>query len=127
MLEVTARGKLAKDSFGKPFFGAVVVLPRGKNTARMTPDERRWEQDGYPASVRCYLAPDQADRLEKVPADRDVVLRGTCVGRKDRQDVYRGYIVESGELYRGLRRGEAAASEHVARQLSAITDKPERS
>jgi hypothetical protein len=94
LLEVTARGKLAKDTFGKPYFGAVVVKPRGKITARMSQDEKAWERDGYPPSVRCYLSPDQAAALEGVPADRDVVLRGTCTGRKDRQDVYRGYIIE---------------------------------
>jgi hypothetical protein len=94
VLEVSGRGKLGKDSFDRPFFGAVVVQPRGKTTARLSPDERRWEREGYPASVRCYLAPDQADALEKLPAGREVVLRGTCTGRKDRQDVYRGYIVE---------------------------------
>jgi hypothetical protein len=94
VLDVSARGKVGKDSFGKPFFGAVVVQPRGKTTARLSPDEQRWEREGYPASVRCYLAPDQADALEKLPAGKEVVLRGTCTGRKDRQDVYRGYIVE---------------------------------
>jgi hypothetical protein len=94
VLDVSVRGKVSKDSFGKPFFGAVVVQPRGKTTARLSRDEQRWEREGYPASVRCYLAADQAALLEKVAADQDVVLRGTCTGRKDRQDVYRGYIVE---------------------------------
>jgi hypothetical protein len=94
VLEVTGRGKVAKDSFGRTYFGAEVVKPRGKTSARLTPDERRWEKEGYPASVRCYLTPEQAEVLEKLPADRDVVFRGTCTGRKDRQDVYRGYIVE---------------------------------
>jgi hypothetical protein len=94
LLEVTGRGKLTRDTFGKWFFGAVVVKPRGKTSARLSPDERRWEAQGYPASVRFYLAPGQTAALEDVPADRDVVIRGTCTGRKDRQDVYRGYIVE---------------------------------
>jgi type IV secretory pathway VirB10-like protein len=94
VLEVTARGKLGKDSIGKTYFGAVVVQPRGKVSARLSQGEQRWEKEGYPPSVRCYLSPDQAALLEKVSADRDVTLRGTCTGRKNRQDVYRGYIVE---------------------------------
>jgi hypothetical protein len=94
VLEVTGRGKMTKDQFGRTYFGVEVVKPRGKTSARMTAEERRWEKDGYPANVRCYLSSKQAAAVEDVPGDRDVVLRGTCTGRKDRQDVYRGYIVE---------------------------------
>jgi hypothetical protein len=93
VVEVKARGRVARDSIDRPYFGAVVVKPRGRTTPRMTPEEKQWEKDGYPPSVRCYLSPEQAATLEK-REDQDVVLRGICIGRKDRDDVYRGYIVE---------------------------------
>jgi hypothetical protein len=93
-VEVTARGKVASDSLDRPYFGAVVVKPSGRVTARMSPDVRQWEKEGYPPSVRCYLLPEQAAALEKVGPDQDVVIRGTCTGRKGRENVYLGYIVE---------------------------------
>jgi hypothetical protein len=94
VVEVKARGKVARDSIDRPYFGVVVVKGRGRTTRRMTPDEQRWEKEGYPPSVRCYLSAEQAAILEKAPEEREVVLRGVCAGRKDRDDVYRGYIVE---------------------------------
>jgi hypothetical protein len=94
MIEVTARGKLARDYRDKPYFGAEVVKPRGRLTSRMTPNERQWETEGYPPNVRCYLSPDQEAALEKVSPGQEVVLRGVCTGRKTISDVYRGYIVE---------------------------------
>src|SRR5439155_18219364 len=92
VVEVRAHGRVAKDSLGRPYFGAEVVKPReGRPSARLSPEERRWEVEGYPPSVRCYLTPEQAAALEEVPAGREVVIRRTCVGRKDIQDGYRGH------------------------------------
>jgi hypothetical protein len=95
VLEVSGHGRVAKNSLGRPFFGMEVVSPRpGRPTARLTPAERRWEKEGYPPSVRCYLTPDQEAALEKLSPGQPVILRGTCVGRKNMEDVYRSYIVE---------------------------------
>ncbi len=95
VVEVTGRGKVGKNSLGRPYFGIEVVSPRpGRPTSRMTPAERRWEKEGYPPSVRCYFAPEQAAALEKLSPGQEVVIRGTCTGRKNMEDVYRGYIVE---------------------------------
>ena len=94
VVEVKAHGRVARDTIDRPYFGAVVVKATGRTTPRMSAEQRQWEKEGYPPSVRCYLAPDQAAPLEKEGGDQDVVLRGICTGRKDRDDVYRGYIVE---------------------------------
>src|SRR5947208_190955 len=73
VVEVRAHGRVAKDSLGRPYFGAEVVKPReGRPSARLSPEERRWEVEGYPPSVRCYLTPEQAAALEEVPAGREV-------------------------------------------------------
>jgi hypothetical protein len=89
---VTARGRLLRDAEGRPYFGAELIKP-GTKKGRLTPREQRWEREGYPPNVLCYLAPDQAAALEGVPPEREVVLRGTCVGRRDEPNVYRGYVV----------------------------------
>lgn len=94
VVEVTARGKLGVDKLGKEYFGAEVVKPMARPGRRLTPDEQRWEKEGYPPNVRCYLAPGQSAALESLPPGRPIVFRGTVVGRKDQRDVYRGYIVE---------------------------------
>jgi hypothetical protein len=94
VVEVTARGKLTEDTLGRAYFGAVVVQRGGRKPPRLSPEEQQWETDGYPPSVRCYVTPDQATLIEKLPADQNVVLRGVCAGRKDIDGVYRGYIVE---------------------------------
>jgi hypothetical protein len=94
LVEVMARGRLGRDTIDRPFFGAEVVKPRGRTKGRMTDQEKQWERDGYPPNVRCYLSAEQAAALANAPADKDVVLRGICTGRKERDDVYRGYIVE---------------------------------
>src|SRR5947199_315177 len=66
VVEVRAHGRVAKDSLGRPYFGAEVVKPReGRPSARLSPEERRWEVEGYPPSVRCYLTPEQAAALEE--------------------------------------------------------------
>lgn len=94
VVEVTARGKLGVDTLGKEYFGAEVVKPMARPGRRLTPDEQRWEKEGYPPNVRCYLAPGQSAALESLPPGRPIVFRGTVVGRKDQQNVYRGYTVE---------------------------------
>jgi hypothetical protein len=94
VVEITARGKLAEDSLGRSYFGAVVVQKGGRKPPRLSPEEQQWETDGYPPSVRCYVNPDQAAEIEKAPADQGIILRGICTGRKDIDGVYRGYIVE---------------------------------
>jgi hypothetical protein len=94
VVEVTGHGKVQTDSLDRPYFGIIVVKPRGRVTARMSPQMRQWEKEGYPPSVRCYLTPEQATALENVSPDQDVTIHGICTGRKDREEVYRGYIVE---------------------------------
>jgi hypothetical protein len=94
VVEVTARGRIARDSLDRPYFGVEAVKPTGRKTPRMTAQERLWEKEGYPPSVRCYLAPDAVAVLENLPPDRDVVLCGVCTGRKNVENVYRGYVVE---------------------------------
>ncbi len=93
VVEVKAHGRLARDTIDRPYFGAVIVTPHGRTAPGMSAEQRQWEKDGYPPSVRCYLSPEQAATLEK-EGDQDVLLRGICTGRKDRDDVYLGYIVE---------------------------------
>ena len=94
MVEVKARGRIARDSIDRPYFGAVVVKSRGRTTPRMSAEEKQWEKVGYPPSVRCYLSEEDAANLEKTPGDQEVEFRGICTGRKNRSDAYRGYIVE---------------------------------
>lgn len=94
VVEVIGRGKVAADSFGRPYFGVIVVKPGGRKVGRLTPEEQYWERDGYPPSVRFYLTPGQAEALAEVTPDQDVVIRGTTTGRKTVDGVYRGYIVE---------------------------------
>ena len=60
--------------------------------AKLKPQQRKWEEDGYPPNVLCYPAADQA-ALEALPADRDVTLRGVCKGRREDDGKYMGYVV----------------------------------
>jgi hypothetical protein len=94
LVEIKARGRVGRDSLDKPYFGAVVVKARGRPTPGMTAEQKLWEKEGYPPSVRCYLSPEQAATLETAPADEEVTLRGICTGRKSRGEVYHGYIVD---------------------------------
>lgn len=95
-LDVTVQGKLMKDAQGKPYFGGVVV-PKLKVTpeqlARLSPQKRKWEQEGYPPSVYCYFSTDVAAAFEALPADREVTVRGIFQGRRDERDAYMGYVV----------------------------------
>jgi hypothetical protein len=93
-VELMAFGKVGEDSLGRQFFGAVVVQRGRRRPPRLSPEEQQWEADGYPSSVRCYVAPDQIAALEKLSTDQNVLIRGICAGRKDFDGVYRGYIVE---------------------------------
>jgi hypothetical protein len=93
-VEIIARGKMMEDTLGRSYFGAVVVQRGGRKPARLSPEVQQWENEGYPASVRCYPAADQAAAFEQLPTDGEVVLRGTCAGRKDLDAVYRGYVVD---------------------------------
>jgi hypothetical protein len=96
LVEVTAVGRVDRDSLDQPYFGAVVVKPASRLARRLNALEWQWEKGGYPPSVRCYLTPEQAEALEMQPPVRPIILRGTCIGRKDIDNppVYRGYIVE---------------------------------
>jgi hypothetical protein len=94
VVEVTGRGRVFHNSIGRAYFGAIIMSPGAKIKGRMTDQVKQWEKEGYPPSVRCYLTDEQAAALENVPPDQNVVLRGTCIGRKDIDGVYHGYIVE---------------------------------
>jgi hypothetical protein len=93
VVEVTAPGKVERDQDGKLYFGAQVVQPGTKPANRLTAQEQRWEKNGYPANVRCYLTPGQAATLADLAPGQECVVRGVCVGRRDDPSVYMGYVV----------------------------------
>lgn len=95
-IEVIVQGKPGRDAEGKLYFGGI-VMTAGKRTpaqlARLKPQERKWEAEGYPPNILCYPAADQTAALESLPADRAVTLRGVCQGRREDDSKYMRYVV----------------------------------
>lgn len=57
----------------------------------LSEQQKRWFQEGYPPTVLCYLASQNAGQSAKVTNGSK--LRGTCTGRRDDSSVLNGYVV----------------------------------
>jgi hypothetical protein len=59
----------------------------------LTPQQKKWYNEGYPPNVLCYLDSASVSKAAQL-SERDIcTVRGVCAGRKNDPDVYLGYVV----------------------------------
>lgn len=95
-VEFRIKGRLQQDADGGWVLGAPMYEPTAltaEQYAQQTEKEQRWFRDGYPPNVLCRVALEQVQAFRALPADREVTVRGWCVGKKLDSDVGGGYVV----------------------------------
>lgn len=87
----------AVSSAGSTYFvGFGVISFPGMTKAKiaaLSPQERKWFDEGFPPNVICNLAPSaKAKAADLKPGDRAAIV-GKVVGRQKDGNVYQGYVV----------------------------------
>jgi hypothetical protein len=85
------------DKSGRFYVGAPTVdraILSPAEYRRLSPKQRKWYDEGYPANVLCYIPAANQDAFAKpLPKDELVRIRARVIGRK-KADVFQGYVVE---------------------------------
>ncbi len=95
-VQVTGVVKKIQQADGRYFVGLEVIrryFVTKYAYATMTPQERKWCDEGYPPNVICYIGQNGRDRFAKLKELDEVQIVGVCQGSKKDHDVWKGYIV----------------------------------
>lgn len=98
-VELTNQGgalKVSKDASGSYVLGFTIVefgTVSPARYAKLTSQEKKWFNEGYPPNVICRLEAESVEAASKLKTGAKCVVRGICEGRKPAKDVYKDYIV----------------------------------
>jgi len=84
--------KITPDSVGFAVVGEVGGVSRAEY-ARMTPQERKWFDEGYPPNVVCQINPDHKSGFTKAQPGKPFTVIGRCAGVRKDPDVWMGRII----------------------------------
>ena len=84
------------DEKGRYFVGFSVVASGAVSKATydaMSPQQKKWFNEGYPPNVVCYIAAEAKAAFAAAKPETMIELIGTCRGMKSDDSVWRGYVV----------------------------------
>jgi hypothetical protein len=82
---------------GVPVVGFGVVIAVGMDPheyARLTPQEKKWFNEGYPPNVVVVMDRESGPDVAKLKKDQIVSVVAKCVGASKSPDVWHGFVVE---------------------------------
>lgn len=95
-IEVSGTVRLVqKDEAGRYSVGLSVVTRIGLDQDaldRLPARELRWQKDGYPPNVICFITPGGEGAFAALREDASVKIIGCCKGNRS-AEVYKGYVV----------------------------------
>lgn len=97
-LELTSNvHSIQKQDDGSYSIGLQIVVQQpmtDRRIAQLSPLERKWYDEGYPANVICYIAKGKENQFMDLKKDSEIRIIGKLVGMKTNADVWRGKILE---------------------------------